>query len=56
MEEAITKQYIPPIVGVNPVVLEGNIALQSPEFHVNANDWADDEIVAPDTGDIYLPI
>jgi len=56
METIMDKQYIPPKIGVNPVVLEGNIALQSPELHINANDWGNDEMVAPDTGDIYLPI
>jgi len=56
MEATIDKHYVPPSVGVNPVVLEGNIALQSPELHINANDWGNDETVAPDTGDIYLPV
>ena len=56
METTVEKQYIPPKIGVNPVVLEGNIALQSPDIHVNANDWAPDEEIRPDTGDIYLPI
>ena len=50
------KHYLPPKIGVNSVVLEGNIALQSPEIHINANDWEADEQVIPDTGDIYLPI
>jgi hypothetical protein len=56
MENLDRKKYISPTVGVNPVVLEGNIALQSPELNINANEWAQDELVPPDTGDIYLPI
>ena len=56
MDATTDKQYLPPKIEVSPVVLEGNIALQSPELHITANDWETNEMVAPDTGDIYLPI
>jgi len=56
MENLDKKEYESPMVKVNLVELESTIALQSPVINVNANDWASDETVAPDTGDIYLPI
>ena len=56
MEEEIMNQYIAPIVEVNPIVLEGNIAQHSPLMKIEAQEWEPDETVAPDTGDIYLPI
>ena len=56
MENSLTNQYVPPIVEVNSIELESNIALQSPVINVNANNWAPDEEIRPDTGDIYLPI
>ena len=56
MKEAITNTYIPPKVEVNPVVLEGNIAQNSPIMKIDMDDWEPDEVVIPDTGDIFLPI
>jgi len=56
MENVERIAYESPTVEVNSVELESTIALQSPVINVNANDWASDETVAPDTGDIYLPI
>jgi len=56
LERLERKAYESPTVEVNPVTLESNIALQSPVLNVKANEWAPDETVAPDTGDIYLPI
>jgi len=56
MENVDRKAYESPKVEVNLVELESTIALQSPVLNVKANEWAPDETVAPDTGDIYLPI
>ena len=56
MEEEIMNKYVPPKVEVNPVVLEGNIAQNSPIMKIDMEDWEPDEPVTPDTGDIYLPI
>ena len=56
MEEEIMNNYIPPKVEVNPVVLEGNIAQNSPIMQIDIEEWQPDETVKPDTDDIYLPI
>ena len=56
MEEEMMNTYIPPKVDVYPVALESNIALQSPVISVDMEEWKPDETVAPDTGDIFLPI
>jgi len=48
--------YAPPNVEVYPVVLEGNVAVHSPVSKVDVKDWEPEEVVIPDTGDIYLPI
>jgi len=56
MENLERLAYESPTVEVNPVELESTIALQSPVLNVQANEWSPDEAVAPDTGDIYLPI
>ena len=52
-------QYVPPQVSETPVVLDGNIAQHSPNIIIDTVSdhwWHGDEPVAPDTGDIYLPI
>ena len=56
MKNETVNQYVAPRVEVNPIVLEGNIAQNSPIPKIEAKDWEDDEYIAPDTGDIYLPI
>jgi len=59
METSLTKNYVPPLVEVKPVVLESPILQQSPINSVELNPWqpeTGDEVVRPDTGDIYLPI
>jgi len=59
MGTSLKKEYEPPTVDVNPVALENNIAQQSPVRSVDVNPWqpdTGDEVVRPDTGDIYLPI
>ena len=49
-------QYVSPKMEVNTVALEGNIAVQSPISNINVQAWENEEVVTPDTGDIYLPI
>jgi hypothetical protein len=57
METLSKKKYIPPTVEIDQIALEGNIAMQSPAVNINMNDWdTPDEVVTPDTGDIYLAI
>jgi hypothetical protein len=58
MKESEKNTYIPPTVEVNPVVLDANIALQSPIRNIEVQDWDQQpEVnVTPDTGDIFLSI
>ena len=56
MEEVIMNEYVPPKVEVNPVVLEANIALQSPIQRIEMEDWEEGGEIKPDTGDIFLAI
>jgi len=56
MEEEMMIEYVPPKLEINPVVLEGNIAQNSPIMKIDMEDWEDDVQVTPDTGDIFLPI
>ena len=57
--EKTKRQYLPPSVKVNTVELDGNIAQHSPNIIIDSVSdhwWHGDDPVAPDTGDIYLPI
>ena len=56
MEEEIMNKYEAPKVEVNPVILEGNIAQNSPIMKIEAEGWEPDVSVTPDTEDIFLPI
>jgi len=56
MKETTKNTYVPPVVEVNPVELDANIALQSPTNRIEMNDWEDEVEVKPDTGDIYISI
>ena len=56
MEEEIMNEYVPPRVEVNPVVLEANIALQSPIQRIEMEDWVEEGEIKPDSGDIFLSI
>ena len=56
----ITKknEYISPYVEVNQVILEGNVAVQSPirSVDLDVQDWIDEGEIRPDTGDIFIAI
>ena len=56
MKDSEKIKYVPPTVEVNPVALDANIALQSPLKTIDAEPWADEDVVTPDTGDIFIAI
>ena len=56
MKQSEKINYVPPVVEVNPVALEGNIALQSPVRNIDVEGWVDGGEVEPDTGDIFIAI
>ena len=58
MEETVKIKYESPSVEVTPIVLEGNIAVQSPirSVDLDVEDWIDGGEIKPDTGDIFIAI
>jgi len=56
MEKTKKNEYISPYVEVNQVILDSNIALQSPVNNITVEAWELDEELIPDTKDIFLAI
>ena len=50
------EEYTHPTVEVDSVTLESNIAVQSPIRNIDVEAWEPDEVITPDTGDIFLAI
>ena len=57
MDKKEKKFYIPPTLEITRVVLEGNIAVQSPVQKVNLQNWVDEgPAIDENNADVWLNI